>query len=51
MCHLLERHASGSSDHDAASTLVNDIKDELAALVTMFAEAKLGTTRSERGAA
>jgi HPt (histidine-containing phosphotransfer) domain-containing protein len=51
MCHLLERHAATSSDYDAAGTLVNDIKDELAALVTMFAEAKLGTVGSERGAA
>jgi HPt (histidine-containing phosphotransfer) domain-containing protein len=51
ICHLLERHAATSSDDDATVTLVNDIKYELAALVTMFAEAKLGTVRSERGAA
>jgi HPt (histidine-containing phosphotransfer) domain-containing protein len=51
MCHLLERHAATSGEYDAAGTLVNDIKDELAALVTMFAEARLGTARSERGAA
>ncbi len=51
MCHLLERHAATSGDAAAAATLVNDIRDELAALVTMFAEAKLGSTRSERGAA
>jgi HPt (histidine-containing phosphotransfer) domain-containing protein len=50
MCQLLERHAATSSDYDVAATLANDIKDELAALVTMFAEAKLGT-RDERGAA
>jgi histidine phosphotransfer protein HptB len=51
LCHLLERQAATSGDLGAAATLVNDIRDELAALVTMFAEARLGTQRDERGAA
>jgi HPt (histidine-containing phosphotransfer) domain-containing protein len=50
-CHLLEQHAIASDDHAAASELVADIRNELAAVVTMFAESNLGTIRDQRGAA
>jgi HPt (histidine-containing phosphotransfer) domain-containing protein len=44
ICHLLEVHASASGDHDAATLLVDAIRTELSALVTMLG-------RNGRGAA
>jgi HPt (histidine-containing phosphotransfer) domain-containing protein len=52
ICHLLEQDdAMASQDHERASAFVTDIRSELTALVTMFADANLGTPRNARGAA
>jgi DNA-binding NarL/FixJ family response regulator len=49
VCHVLERHANSSTDHYADAQLVADITRELAAVVTAFAAANLGTQRDARG--
>jgi len=51
ICHRLEQHAGVSDDYDAAGVLVMAIRSELSALLIVFADAKLGTIRSTRGAA
>jgi histidine phosphotransfer protein HptB len=51
ICHQLEQHALGSNDQRIATALVTDVRNELAALVTVFADAKLGTAGQARGAA
>ena len=51
ICHLLEQDALASEDHERASAFVTDIRRELTALVTMFADANLWTAGNARGAA
>lgn len=51
ICHRLEQHAAGSGDYETAGPMVAAIRSELAALVLVFADAKLGTIRNTRGAA